>query len=412
MDKKFPKLSQRNQKVVDGISIIGGDIYDPLPLLKYEHVVINSDKITYLGKINNTLLSKSKIVIDAHHYRVCPGFINLHTYGAYGIDTHTCTVSEMTDLTLKFPQHGVTAFVPSVGAGSKKVIRNAFQSTHQAMKRECGAEILGLYIEGLCANPNKRGAQRDIESLCSLVDLITIIRDFPKTLRILMLAPELDQSANFKSQIEKMEKGVVFSAGHSEASGSIANQAFKNGYALVTHLFNAMLFDHREMGLAGAALLSPNTYVEVILDGVHVAFEMVSLAFRVKNKRKFISITDSCSYAGLPIENQKIFFLGQQATVTNRGLVLDDGKLAASTLTLDKALENLVSICKIPFPDALCTITSNPAECLGIAKRKGYIKRGYDADIVLLNSKSRVMLTIGKGRILHNKLSSKRIESH
>lgn len=413
MDKKFPKLSQRNQKVEDSISIVGGDIYDPFPLLKYEHIAIDSGRITYLGKINKTLLSKSEIVIDALNYRVCPGFIDVHTYGGYGVDTHTCTASEMIDLTFKFPQCGVTAFVPSVGAGSQKIIRNAFHSTYHAMKGEYGAEIVGIYVEGLCANPNKRGAQRDIKKLCSLQDLITIIKAYPKTLKILMLAPELEQAANFKSQIENMERDVVFSIGHSEASESIAIRSFNDGYTLVTHLFNAMSsFHHRDIGIVGAALFLDKTYVEVIVDGVHVNFSAVAVAFRSKNREKFISITDSCSFAGLPISNQKTRFLGQPATVTDQGVFLNDGKLAASMLTLDQALRNLVEKCYVPFEGALCTITSNPANCLGMAKRIGYIRRGYDADIVLLDSNLMVVLTIGKGRILYSKLPPKRIERH
>ncbi|MBI5353913.1 MAG: N-acetylglucosamine-6-phosphate deacetylase [Chloroflexi bacterium] len=412
MDKKFPKLSQRNKKVEDGISIIGGNIYDPKPSIRNEHVFIHSGLIAYTGKINNNLLTKSASIINAHGYKICPGFIDMHTYGAYGIDTHTCTEDELTELSYRFPRHGVTTFLPSVGAGSKNIIKSAFQSTYRAMKKESGAEILGIYIEGLCANPNKRGAQRDIGNLCSLDDLSKIIREFPETLKILMLAPELDNSARFKSRIEKTEKNTIFAVGHSDASYAITINAFNNGYNLVTHLFNAMsLFSSgRELGVVGAALISKEIFVEVILDGVHVAFELVKLAFQAKNRGKFISITDSCSHAGLPIDNQEIIFLGQRATVTNRGLILDDGKLAASTLTLNRALENLVDKCGISFDDALSTITSNPANCLGIADRKGYIKRGHDGDIVLLNSDLSVLLTIGKGKILYNKLPRKRIE--
>lgn len=410
MDKRFLKLSRRNQKIKSGISIMGGDIYDPSPSMKYEHVFIRSGIIEYTGKINNKLLPQSASIIDAHGYKICPGFIDMHTYGAYGIDTHSCTENELTELTYKFPQHGVTAFVPSVGAGSKNIIKNAFQSTYRAMKKECGAEILGLYIEGLCTNPNKRGAQRDIENLCSLDDLLKIIRKFPKTLKILMLAPELAESTRFKSRTEKAEKNTIFAVGHTEANYETATQAFNNGYTLVTHLFNAMSFHHRDGGVVGTALTSDKIFVEVILDGVHVDFQVVVVALRAKSRGKFISITDSCSYAGLPIDNQSIMFLGQRATVTNRGLILEDGKLAASTLTLNRALENLVVKCGMPFDDAVSTITSSPANCLGVADRKGYIKRGHDGDIVLLNSDLTVLLTIGKGKILYNKLPQKRIE--
>jgi len=61
-----------------------------------------------------------------------------------------------------------------------------------------------------------------------------------------------------------------------------------------------------------------------------------------------------------------------------------EGKLAGSTLTLDRALRNVVAL-GISLPDAVRMLTTNPAKLLGIEFKKGALRTGADADIVLLD---------------------------
>ena len=61
-----------------------------------------------------------------------------------------------------------------------------------------------------------------------------------------------------------------------------------------------------------------------------------------------------------------------------------EGKLAGSTLTLDRALRNIVAL-GIPLADAVRMLTANPAQLLGLEFKKGALRTGADADIVLLD---------------------------
>jgi len=61
-----------------------------------------------------------------------------------------------------------------------------------------------------------------------------------------------------------------------------------------------------------------------------------------------------------------------------------DGKLAGSTLTLDRALRNIVAL-GVPLANAVRMLTLNPATILGIEFKKGALRTGADADILLLN---------------------------
>jgi N-acetylglucosamine-6-phosphate deacetylase len=77
--------------------------------------------------------------------------------------------------------------------------------------------------------------------------------------------------------------------------------------------------------------------------------------------------------------------LGGLKVTVNGGVCRNaEGRLAGSTLTLDRALRNIVGL-GIPLGDAVRMLTLNPATLLGIEFKKGALRTGADADIVLLN---------------------------
>ncbi len=77
-----------------------------------------------------------------------------------------------------------------------------------------------------------------------------------------------------------------------------------------------------------------------------------------------------------------------------------EGKLAGSTLTLDRALQNIVAL-DVKLPDALAMLTANPARLLGLENRKGALVPGADADLVLLDAELQVkgVMTGGAGMV-------------
>jgi len=73
-----------------------------------------------------------------------------------------------------------------------------------------------------------------------------------------------------------------------------------------------------------------------------------------------------------------------------------EGKLAGSTLTLDRALRNIVAL-GTPIADAVRMVTLNPATLLGIEFKKGALRTGADADIVLLDESLHVTNVWARG---------------
>src|SRR5208282_2150748 len=79
------------------------------------------------------------------------------------------------------------------------------------------------------------------------------------------------------------------------------------------------------------------------------------------------------------------YALGSLEVTVSGGICRDkEGRLAGSTLTLDRALRNIVQL-GASVADALRMLTLNPAKLLGIEFKKGSLRAGADADIVLLD---------------------------
>jgi len=153
-------------------------------------------------------------------------------------------------------------------------------------------------------------------------------------------------------------------------------------------------FHHREPGTVGACLESDGVYLELICDLIHVSPVAIRLVYRLAGPERIVLITDAISATGLPDGRYE---LGGLRVVVKDGVCrLEDGTLAGSTLTMDRAIRNLVKI-GIPLRDALIMATVTPAKALGRADI-GVIRPGSKADFVVLNERLEVEETYVAGR--------------
>ena len=89
--------------------------------------------------------------------------------------------------------------------------------------------------------------------------------------------------------------------------------------------------------------------------------------------------------------------LGDQEVAVIGGICRTaEGRLAGSTLTLDRSLRNVVRL-GVPLADAVQMLTLNPATLLGLEFKKGALRTGADADIVLLNEALEVTQVWARG---------------
>src|SRR5260370_18316925 len=141
-------------------------------------------------------------------------------------------------------------------------------------------------------------------------------------------------------------------------------------------------FSHRDSGVIGAVLTSPEVTAELIADGVHVEEAAMRLLLQAKGTGRVILISDGLSATGMP--DGKYMLGGLEVTVSGGVCRNSEGKLAGRTLTLDRALRNVVAL-GVSLPDAVRMLTLNPASLLGIEFKKGSLRVGAASGILLLD---------------------------
>lgn len=196
--------------------------------------------------------------------------------------------------------------------------------------------------------------------------------------------------------------GLIISLGHTNATYEEASAAIEAGATHAAHVYNAMRpFSHRETGVLGAVLTSPKISAELIVDGVHVDEAAMRILVELKTPERVILVSDGMSATGMPDGKYQLGLF--EVKVTNGVARNAEGKLAGSTLTLDRALRNMVAL-GVPFVDTLRMVTANPARQLGLSARKGILAVGADADLVVLNDQLEVagVMTRGAGFSVSN----------
>jgi N-acetylglucosamine-6-phosphate deacetylase len=312
-----------------------------------------------------------------------PGFIDIHLHGGGGIDFSEAP-PELIESALKVHlRNGTTSLLPSIMTAPHEQVLKALKNLVSVRnKGKDIPEIIGINLEGPYISKEKSGAQRTHyirkPSTAEVKDYLLAAEG---SIRIMTVAPEAEGAEDFIRFLT--EKGIIPSAGHTNASYDQTLRAEESGIRLATHLFNAMRgISHREPGAAGALLLNDDVYTELVADGIHLHPSIIDLVVRVKPIDKVILVTDATKFFGIK--------KGPAFTI--------DGKLFGSTTALGVALKNMVQFTGTPFKKVLRTVTLNPAKLLNIQDRKGALKKGSDADIVILDKEFNVKEVFVKGK--------------
>jgi len=316
-----------------------------------------------------------------------PGFIDVHIHGAGGYDVMEGSPAALAGVARKVSEFGTTSFVATtVTAGLDDTCRAvegiAQYITRQHAEDAAKGEILGIHFEGPFLSKERRGVHPpELLRLPSAEVLNRFLKSAAGNARILTIAPELMGAMPCIEAAR--DAGMVVSMGHTDATYEQARAAIADGAHHATHVYNAMRpFTHRDPGVIGAVLTSPDVTAELIADGVHVDEVAMKILVQAKGAERVILISDGISATGMP--DGKYMLGGLEVSVTGGVCRNAEGKLAGSTLTLDRALRNIVAL-GVPLSNAVHMLTLNPATLLGIEFKKGALRSGADADIVLLD---------------------------
>ena len=350
------------------------------------------------GKIVNIYpYGQEKVDIDFDNNRIVPGFIDVHCHGYGGYDTNDATQEGLKTWLKNVTSEGVTALCPTTITQSNEVLTNAVKNVTAVKKLNPeGAEILGIHFEGPYISKEFKGAQPEEYIVKpNIEEFKQYQKDAEGLIKIITIAPEEDD--NYELIKYCIANSVNVSLGHSAATYEQAMQAIELGATCFTHTYNGMSrFNHRDNNLVGAALGS-DIFAECICDCHHSTVNSLRIFFRCKGKNG-IMMSDGLMTKGLPV-GTKMLFGGQEIEMKpdDTCRLVSTGNFAGSILRLNVGLKNLVEEVGVPFNIALSSCTSAPARYLKIYDHKGYIKNGYDADIVVLNDNYDVLDTFARG---------------
>jgi N-acetylglucosamine-6-phosphate deacetylase len=364
-------------------------------------ILITDGRIRAIGSRSRWSPPAGAEVYDAGEATIVPGFVDLHVHGAGGRDVLEATPDALETIARTLALRGTTSFLATTVTSSldalcrsAAAVRAFIQQQAQSPGSAGCAQLLGTHFEGPFISKIRRGVHPEAEITAPQPALLArLLEAAAGTARILTLAPELPGALELIDQARAQE--VIVSLGHSDATYEQALAAVARGARRATHVFNAMRpFSHRQTGIVGAVLTSPQLTAELIADGIHVDGTAMKILFAAKGTEGVSLVSDGISATGMPDGNYR---LGELAIEVSGGVARNgEGRLAGSVLTLDRALRNVVAL-GVPLRAATQMLTLNPARELGLEGSKGLLAPGAAADLVLLNAKLEIVRVMSCG---------------
>src|SRR5262245_17457935 len=391
------------------IVLSGGDIVLPDRILTNVSLVIDGERIAAIERTRHAPLAAT--VVDVEDSFIVPGFVDVHVHGVEGYDSLD-SAEPIAQIAARLPRYGVTAFCPTTVACSPEALDAVLaQVAHARMLRASGtARVLPAHLESNFINPDYKGAQPSAclrspnddrpEGSFTGREILNVIQSRAADVGIVTLAPEIDGVLDLIPVLARA--GQRISLGHSGADFERSIEAIDAGARHATHLFNRMTpITHRAPGLAGAVLSHEAVTAELICDGFHVHPAMCRLAIAAKSVDGVMAITDGTAGSGLS-PGSLTRLGGRTIRVSDQAALLEDGTLAGSTLTMDRAFRNIVTMFDMSIPEAAVMCCTTPARAMGLAGF-GVIAEGNIADLVVLDRAFRVTRTMIGGETVYEK---------
>ncbi|MCK4600570.1 beta-aspartyl-peptidase, partial [Candidatus Bipolaricaulota bacterium] len=314
-------------------------------------------------------------VVDAFGKFVFPGFVDLHVHllGGGGEDGPTSRVPEISLSTLT--EAGITTAVGVLGTDSITRYPEALLAKVKALR----AEGLSAYMytgSYHLPSPTITGSvKRDIVLIEEIIGVKIAISDHRSS------QPTTDELAKLASEARICgmlagKSGIVHvhvgggSRGLDPILAVIKQTEIPISQFLPTHI-------GRDTTLLRQGIDFVNTGGCIDITVPNKANKAISIIKEFQESRIDLTKVTLSSDGN-----------GSKPRFNGRGELT--GMATGDVATLSKTLKVLVEGKVLPLPDALALITSNPADRLGISGRKGSIREGADADLLILDEELRI----------------------
>ena len=378
-------------------------LFTPTQEIQNALVTVEDGRITEISSRSQTPAPPATPLVDFGDTILAPAFLDIHMHGGAGVDLMRFEPADLPRLGKFLARHGVTGYFATTVAAPLDATCAALERLADAIEASqadsrngdvAEASPLGIHLEGPFLSHKRRGVhppenllaptieifERFWQAACGHITMMTIAPELPGALEVIT---------------EAARRNVCVSIGHSDAEMPVARSAVRAGARHATHTFNAMRpLDHRDPGIIGEVLSNDNLTADVIADGIHVAPEVVKLFLEAKHAERAVLITDAISATGMPDGRYQ---LGPIEVEVKDGKCMANGSLAGSVLTMDRAVRNVTKFSDWSLRNAVRAASLNPAQATGLAKRRGVLAPGADADFVVLNPRGEVLRTVVRG---------------
>ncbi len=335
--------------------------------------------------------------IDYGENYIIPGIIDTHNHGGAGYRFDSADKKGILDCLKAQACFGVTGIFPTTCNEEQYPL--LAEISHE---NNDGAKVLGIHSEGPWGSRvGEKGVNNgypsvDLELACKMVDKASGL------LKLVDVAPEIEKGLDAIDYF--VSHGITVGQYHTNATYEDSLKGIEHGTTVATHLFNVMTgLHHRDVGVAGASLLSDKVDCELICDGLHVSLPMIALAIKMKSHDRIMMVSDNTAFLGAPKGKYKgqekdIGTDREELTVTDEGFVLSKtGRLSGSSKPVLYGMKNLVQKLNMNLVDVCRMSSFNPARKYGLVS-KGEIHEGKDADFVVIDANFNALYTYVEGR--------------
>ena len=352
-----------------GVIIEGGRILDVVPLAQLPRDIQQCDM---QGNI------------------VAPGFIDLLVNGAgggsFGVTADFDDLKRMAETMM---EEGTTGFLAAAPSNTLEMYL-AMQESLAVHQAQWPFNLLGMHLEGPYFSLEYRGAHReDCVRDCTDEELKALFDKPNHFVSLMSVSPEKVKD----KQLRYLEdKGVRISFAHSAANYEETISFLEQPNRSVTHLYNGMPpMHHRKPGHIPAVFhVKPMT--GVIVDGVHVAYPMVRMAYEIMPDSLYL-FTDrftKCPAMGVLYDAEHDYCV--------RLLPEGGSVICGSALSMIKAVKNSVEHVGISIETALEMASYRPAQVLGLGQRYGRLAKNYVANLVVFDNNFQVSRVMFEGK--------------
>jgi N-acetylglucosamine-6-phosphate deacetylase len=388
------RQTQPNSLLLSGAALVL-----PEKTLEPGSVLVQAQTIKRIYDGEATEIHEQCEVIDLTGFCLFPGFIDVHIHGAAGVDVMSASSEDLIAMSLFLASMGVTGWVPTLVPAPDENYRRAVNEIAAAMENNSciGGRVLGLHYEGPFVNTAQCGAlHRDCFKTYSVPSDLNNLFLPDRGAKMITLAPEIAGGIALVKELN--ERGWVVSIGHTRADVNLLDDAFANGARHMTHFMNAMLpLHHRNPGPIAWGLSRDDVTCDMIADGVHLDPSILRLLLKIKGAGRLSLISDAIAATGKGDGSYQIW--GETITVTNGRTSNASGSIAGSVITMLDAVRMMRSL-GVPDVEIAWMASSNPARLLKIDHECGSIEEGKRADLVAIDARGQVKLTMVGGEVV------------